>query len=74
MAPLSILESWIHNKNEEEVDFSSVIELVRDHDMTQPDVNCLVKVFFLAHGYFFSFLPEKNDIEKFIYASWHRQF
>lgn len=44
MAPLSILESWIHNKNEEEVDFSSV---------------CLVKVFFLAHGYFFFFCQKK---------------
>ena len=44
MAPLSILESWIHNKNEEEVDLSSVR---------------LVKVFFLAHGYFFFFCQKK---------------
>lgn len=63
MAPLSILESWIHNKNEEEVDFSSVIEFVSDHDMTQPDVNCLVKVFFLAHGYFFSFCQKKKILK-----------
>ena len=56
-----MLESWIHSKNEEQVDFSSVIELVSDHDMTQADVNCLVKVFFLAHGcvFFFFFVRKK---------------
>ena len=33
--------------------------LVSDHNMAQPDVNCLVKVFFLAHGYFFFFARKK---------------
>lgn len=56
------------------MDFSSVIELVSDRDMTQADVNCFVKVFFLVRGCVFVFLSEKNDIEKFIYASWPRQF
>lgn len=54
-----MLESWIHNKKEEEVNFSPVIELISDHNVAQPDVNCLIKVFFLAHGYFFFFCQKK---------------
>ena len=47
------------------MDFSSVIELVSDHDMTQADVNCLVKVLFLPHGcFFFFFFCQKKMILK----------
>lgn len=35
MAPLSMLESWIHSENEGKEDFSSVLELVDDNDITQ---------------------------------------